>query len=79
MPAVDPVDLGQASVEHEVALVLRVGVQCGRGVPSEQELGEGKTVAGGLAGDADDRQRSEEPERLTDRPRPTTCEGLPRT
>ena len=54
----------QPPVEHDVALVLRVGVKRRRGAVREQELEHRQTAAGGLARHPDDRQGAEEPQPL---------------
>lgn len=55
---------GELPVEHDVALVLRVGVERRRCVARKEELDHGEAAIDGLSRHPDNRQSAEEPEPL---------------
>ena len=61
---------GELPVEHDVALVLRVGVKRRRCVARKEELDQSEAAIDGLSRHPDNRESAEEPEPLV-----LTCRG----
>ena len=75
---------GELPVEHDVALVLRVGVKRRRCVARKEELDQSEAAIDGLSRHPDDRQSAEEPEPLVlacrrTASRPAQLRGVPMT